>query len=595
MQAFKQLNGIYTKFSYLNVVSKRRTFVLIFLFFCVMIFEALSIISIMPLIKFIQVNQDIEVFANTTTYGKKIIFFYNYLNISFNTFTLTVLVATLFFIRQTFKLLENIEIERTRLYVARNLTILCFKNILSAKAEYIRRFKIGNLTALCEKECEQSAVLYRTFFRLVGVVAQLFGYVILMFFVSPIITILSIISLILIILSNTFLVKKSHNAGKNVVSTRKDLYGYMTENFSLWRLSKFRNILNYEVVGISKLANSYAKNLLRYHRYSAYSRLLIAALIMILCIFIITFSTNNLNLNFENFALFAVILIRLIPIGQQFTSFFNTIAAYVPAINYIYKVVLDTNTNKEKLDIGKKFYKINKYIKFENICFKYNKSQNNIIENLNLKVPAKKFTVILGRSGSGKSTLIDLIPRIIIEQQGKILLDEIDINQFSLRSIRNSLSYVPQESFLIDGTIKDNICYFNRNPSKKDLYEAIKLSGAHEFIDKFPDGINTKIKEKGNNISGGQKQRIVLARAFLSKSPILILDEATSAMDTYLEKNFREAIKKLKNKKNKTIIMITHKLNLVENADFVALLSNGRITKSGKPNDVLNKYLIKEK
>ena len=154
------------------------------------------------------------------------------------------------------------------------------------------------------------------------------------------------------------------------------------------------------------------------------------------------------------------------------------------------------------------------------------------------------------------------------------------------------MSYVPQES-LIDGTIKD-ICYFNRKPNKKDLYEAIKLSGAREFINKLPDGINTKIKEKGNNVSGGQKQRIVLARAFLSKSPILILDEATSAMDTYLEKNFREAIKKLKTKRNKTIIMITHKLNLLENADFVALLSNGRVTKFGKPNEVLNEYLIKK-
>ncbi len=594
MQIFKQLKEIYNKFSYLNVVSKRRTFLLIILLLCVMIFEALSIISIMPLIKFIQVNQNIEVFANTTTYGNKILFFYNYLNISFNTFTLTILVATLFFIRQTFKLLENIEVEKTRLYVARNLTILCFKNILSAKAEYIRGFKIGNLTALCEKECEQSAVLYRTFVKLVGVIAQLFGYVILMFFVSPTITILSIVSLVLIIFSNTFLVKKSHNAGKNVVSTRKDLYGYMTENFALWRLSKFRNILNYEVVGISKLANSYAKNLLLYVKYSAFSRLLIAALIMILCIFVITFSANNLNLNFENFALFAVILIRLIPIGQQFTSFFNTIAAYVPAINYIYKVVVDSNTNRENLDVGKKFNKINKHIRFENIFFKYNKSENYIIKNLNLKIPANKFTIILGRSGSGKSTLIDLIPRIVVEQRGQIFLDDNDINQFSLKSIRNSLSYVPQESFLIDGTIKDNICYFNRKPNKKDLYEAIKLSGAREFINKLPDGINTKIKEKGNNVSGGQKQRIVLARAFLSKSPILILDEATSAMDTYLEKNFREAIKKLKTKRNKTIIMITHKLNLLENADFVALLSNGRVTKFGKPNEVLNEYLIKK-
>ena len=214
--------------------------------------------------------------------------------------------------------------------------------------------------------------------------------------------------------------------------------------------------------------------------------------------------------------------------------------------------------------------------------------------NLNLYIPANKFTILLGRSGSGKSTLIDLLPRIIKEQKGSIFLDDININKYSLRSLRNNISYVPQESLLIDGTIKENICYFNKNPSKRDLIEAIKLSGAEEFIKQYKDGIYAKITEKGSNISGGQKQRIVLARAFLSRSPILILDEATSAMDAYLEKNFKRAINKLKRKKNKTIIMITHKLNLAEEADFVASISKGKIDKFGKAKEFLANYKFKE-
>tara|TARA_E500000178_G_scaffold241880_1_gene238352 strand:- start:4568 stop:6358 length:1791 start_codon:yes stop_codon:yes gene_type:complete len=594
MNFYHQLSKIYKIFEYLNVVSKKRTLFLISLLLSVMVFEAMSIVSIMPLIKFIQLNQDIDLFRTTTDYGNKIILFYDYFSIPFSTFSLTICVALLFFIRQTFKLIENIETEKTRLQITKNLSIICFKNILNAKAEYIRTFKIGNLTALCESECARSSFLYKSFLGLVGLVAQLLGYVGLMFFVSPIITTLAIFSLVLIISSNTFLVKKSHIAGKDVVVIRNNFYGYLSEHLGLWRLSKFRNIVNEEEVKITSLANQYANKLLLFVRYSAFSRLLIAACIMILCIFILTLSANNLDLNFEKFTLFTIILIRLIPIGQQFASYFNSIATYLPSITYIFQVIKKSNENKEELDNGKKFYKLNKCIQFKNVFFSYTNDKIGVINNLNLYIPANKFTILLGRSGSGKSTLIDLLPRIIKEQKGSIFLDDININKYSLRSLRNNISYVPQESLLIDGTIKENICYFNKNPSKRDLIEAIKLSGAEEFIKQYKDGIYAKITEKGSNISGGQKQRIVLARAFLSRSPILILDEATSAMDAYLEKNFKRAINKLKRKKNKTIIMITHKLNLAEEADFVASISKGKIDKFGKAKEFLANYKFKE-
>ena len=173
MSFYNQLSKIYKIFEYLNVVSKKRTFYLISLLLLVMVFEAMSIVSIMPLIKLIQLNQDIDLFRDTTDYGNKIILFYDYFSIPFNTLSLTVCVALLFFTRQTFKLIENIETEKTTLRVARNLTVICFKNILNAKSEYIRRFKIGNLTALCEKECAQASALYRNLVRIVGLIGQL--------------------------------------------------------------------------------------------------------------------------------------------------------------------------------------------------------------------------------------------------------------------------------------------------------------------------------------------------------------------------------------------------------------------------------------
>ena len=311
MNLYHQLRKIFKIFEYLNVVSKKRTFFLISLLLLVMVFEAMSIVSIMPLIKFIQLNQDIDLFRDTTDYGNKIILFYDYFSIPFNTFSLTVSVAFLFFIRQTFRLIENIETEKTTLQLARNLTVICFRKILNAKAKYIRKFKIGNLTALCETECSRSSVLYRSFVRLVGLIAQTLGYIALMFLISPVITILALFSFVLIISFNTFLLKKSHIAGQDVVGIRNNFYGYLSEHLGLWRLSKFGNAVNDEEVKITNLANLHANKLLLYVRYTAFSRLLVASCIMILCIFILTISANSLNLNFENYTLFAIILIRL--------------------------------------------------------------------------------------------------------------------------------------------------------------------------------------------------------------------------------------------------------------------------------------------
>ena len=188
-------------------------------------------------------------------------------------------------------------------------------------------------------------------------------------------------------------------------------------------------------------------------------------------------------------------------------------------------------------------------------------------------------TAFVGHSGAGKSTIINLLPRFYDAQSGKILIDDQNIYDVSLNSLRKNISLVSQDVILFDDTVKANIAYANDLATEKDIKEACKFAAAEEFISKLPDGYETMIGENGVRLSGGQKQRISIARAILKKSPIILLDEATSSLDADSEEIVQNAINNLT--KNKTTLVIAHRLSTIHNANKIFVLNHGSIIDSG--------------
>ena len=247
--------------------------------------------------------------------------------------------------------------------------------------------------------------------------------------------------------------------------------------------------------------------------------------------------------------------------------------------------IIDQKNNITNAQNAKSIQIKNSEIKFIDVNFSYNKGEKQTLNSVNLKIEGRKMTSLVGLSGSGKSTILNLIPRFYDSISGDITIDNQSIYKVTIESLRKEISMVSQETTLFDDTIKNNIKYANPEASDEEIHNVAKLSFCEEFIDELPEKFETLIGENGVRLSGGEKQRLSIARAMLKKSSIILLDEATSSLDSETEEKIQNALNILT--KNRTTIVIAHRLSTILNSDKIFVVENGEIIASGKHEDLL--------
>jgi ATP-binding cassette subfamily B protein len=259
----------------------------------------------------------------------------------------------------------------------------------------------------------------------------------------------------------------------------------------------------------------------------------------------------------------------------------NTLDQYQRAMASTNRVMnlLDTPIAIHTGDIRLPISSIKGELEFKNVTFSYNQRKP-ILQYFSLTLPAGKTTAIVGATGSGKSTLVKLILRLYEVQYGTIYLDGIELNNLNLKDLRRAIGLVSQDVFLFHGTVAENIAYGSFEASNREIVTAAKIAEAHEFIAQLPDGYMTIVGERGQKLSGGQRQRIAIARAVLKNPPILILDEATSAVDNETEAAIQRSLERIT--KNRTTIAIAHRLSTVRNADCIFVMDEGIVVESGQ-------------
>lgn len=286
-------------------------------------------------------------------------------------------------------------------------------------------------------------------------------------------------------------------------------------------------------------------------------------------------------------------------------SLFAFITAFVSAYRP-YKSLVSLNTNlQEGIAAAKRVFKVLDYkpsitdqpnakninlssahIIFDHVTLKY--GAKTAINKISLSIPSNKMVAIVGRSGSGKTSLANLLLRFYEIDEGKLLINDHSINEITLASLRSQIAYVTQDVMLFDSTISDNMSYGSGTISQDKIIEAAKKADAHEFIMQLPQGYDTQIGYQGLSLSGGQRQRISIARAFLKNAPILIMDEASSALDSSSDANIQGSIRSLK--QNRTTIIITHKLASITDCDMIIVMKNGKIEETGTHDELLDSH-----
>ena len=249
--------------------------------------------------------------------------------------------------------------------------------------------------------------------------------------------------------------------------------------------------------------------------------------------------------------------------------------------------IMDAPEDIVEAEDAKELKGVNGSITFANVSFSYHDDNNEVLSHINLNIKKGDSVALVGPSGGGKTTLCNLIPRFYDVTDGRILIDGVDIKSVTLKSLRNSIGMVQQDVYLFSGTVYENIAYGLPSASRKEVIEAAKLAGAHEFILSLAKGYDTYVGERGVKLSGGQKQRISIARVFLKNPPILILDEATSALDNESEKLVQESLEKLA--KGRTVFTIAHRLTTIRNANMILVLTENGIEEQGTHEELIAK------
>lgn len=343
-----------------------------------------------------------------------------------------------------------------------------------------------------------------------------------------------------------------------------------------------------EVKNFEKLNSEMARSNLDMVRISSYLSPLIEICFTISFVLNLIIGGNmvlNGDISLGNFIAFngylTIIMAPVISIGSIITVFQRGMAS-LNRLNEIFNSDINIKENENCVK-----NKVHGDIKITDLTFSYPGTKAEALKNINIVIP-KGYTVgIIGKTGSGKSTLVNLLLRMYNVTKGKIMLDEIDINDYELKSLRDSFGFVPQDNFLFNDSISDNIKFFKEIYDKEEVIDSAKNSCIFESIMNFPKEFATLIGERGVNISGGQKQRISIARALVKDPEILILDDALSAVDTITETQILKNLKKLR--KNKTSIIIAHRISAVMEADEIIVLDNGKILERGTHSELIVK------
>ena len=487
--------------------------------------------------------------------------------------------------------IKNIAVSVVQFRLVTDLRNKLYNHLHYLSLSYFNKNKSGELTSILINDIDNMrSALSTSFQKLFVEPINILAFLSLLFIISPK---LAAIAILVIPISGVIIFGIAKSIRRRAARSQAKLAGItsiISETLGSMRIVKAFVMKNYELKRFYAETKKYYQLMIRKDRLRLISSPItetIGASIAALLLFIgardvlVTQSISS-----EDFIRFILLLFSVLGPIKNLGNVFNELQNGLASADRVFSII-DIKSDIHDTDDAIHIENFKDNITFKNVNFYYDSESEMILKNINLSLKSGEILALVGPSGAGKSTLADLLPRFYDVTDGSISLDGKDIKNIKLNSLRSLMGIVTQETFLFNDSVKANIAYGLESVSDEDIKKAAIAANANEFIEQLPDGYDTIIGERGVKLSGGQRQRISIARAIMKNPPILILDEATSSLDTESEKIVQDAIEKLMH--NRTVIVIAHRLSTVHNAHKIIVLDKGDIVDTGTHNELIDK------
>ena len=538
-----------------------------------------SVITIIPLVDYMLD----PTLSSPNQFTIMIIKFLDFINVKESYFSFGFLFVFTNILRSVFGVLLLKIILTIKYEITKSLRLTLLEDIFSAKWKFFNDLGYGKLLNTLDQVLIKVSDIIKHLASVIPTVLQILVLLIIPFFINFKLTFYTIIISLLVAAPFKFFNKYSHKLGLNEISKQNFILSNLNEIIQSAKIILGFAKKEKTIKKIENATNEYNDVIIKKELVSELTNYLFKPFAILGIIISVGFAVNQ-ETDLSELAGVFWSLYSAIPLIAKLIKMSLAVNNFLPNYEQLVSLRQKAKNNVEKK--GEKiFSKLEDRISLKNIYFSYD-NREKILENINIDIKKNSITSIVGKSGIGKSTLVDLILSLNYPLSGKILLDKINIDDFELNSYRKKIGYVPQDSFLFNDTIKNNLLWANEKASDEDLIKVLKKVNAFNFVNMLPKKLNTIVGEKGSELSGGERQRIALARALVTQPEILLLDEATSSVDKESENIIKETIKDLS--KSTTILIIAHKSNLIEASDYVYLIKNKEIKEEGTIPKLLN-------
>ena len=486
--------------------------------------------------------------------------------------------------------IKNITLSIVQYRLIRDLRNKLYSHFHYLSLSYFNKNKSGELTAVLVNDIDNMRNSLSIMFQKLFV--EPINIIILMSLLFIVSTKLALIALLIIPVSGIIIFGISHSIRRRSARSQAQLAGMtsmIAETIGSMRIVKAFATKGFEINRFAKETQKYYKLMLRRDRLRFVSSPVSETFGATIAALLLWVGARDVlvieSISSEDFLRFILLLFSLFQPLKNLTNVVNELQNGLASADRVF-AIMDIKSDIQDLDNAVEVNDLKNSLSFDNVSFSYGDKKDKVLNNINFQINKGEILALVGPSGAGKSTLVDLIPRFYDTLSGSIKIDGKDIKELKINSLRSLMGIVTQETFLFDDSVKANIAYGVENISDDKIKDAAIAANAHEFIKELPDGYNTIIGERGVSLSGGQKQRIAIARAIVKNPPILILDEATSSLDSESEKHVQSAIENLMSER--TVFVIAHRLSTVHNANKILVLENGQIVQEGKHDELVN-------